>query len=422
MINRLKPKSEFTRNVLTLMTGTTIAQAIPIAISPILTRLYTPEDFGIFALYISVALLFATMATGRYELAIMLPKKEGDAVHILFLSLLITVFITLLTLCIVFFFNQQLTDILGNQEISLWLYFIPFTVFFMGLYQSLNYWSNRNKGYKELAISRVVQSSATGISNLGMGGLNFGASGLIVGNIIGQFLSTLYLFKKVYHSQSRPRWMFNKLKTMALLKKYKKLPLLNLPNVLIDNFRLSGINILIAKFFTTATLGQFALAWKMVQTPMGVIGRSLAQVFFQKIASVKRDELYGIIKSFIVKASLVALPIFAIIYLFSVDIFIFVFGKNWSLAGESASIMSPWLFLNFLTSPLSQIFIVLNKQEIMLTFSIFYMAIPLSIIYFFRDLGFVDVLSLVTLSMSIMLLLFIGMVLFYAKKEEGLKV
>ena len=422
MINRLKPKSEFTRNVLTLMTGTTIAQAIPIAISPILTRLYTPEDFGIFALYISVALLFATMATGRYELAIMLPKKESDAVHILFLSLLITVFITLLTLCIVFFFNQQLTDILGNQEISLWLYFIPFTVFFMGLYQSLNYWSNRNKGYKELAISRVVQSSATGISNLGMGGLNFGASGLIVGNIIGQFLSTLYLFKKVYHSQSRPRWMFNKLKTMALLKKYKKLPLLNLPNVLIDNFRLSGINILIAKFFTTATLGQFALAWKMVQTPMGVIGRSLAQVFFQKIASVKRDELYGIIKSFIVKASLVALPIFAIIYLFSVDIFIFVFGKNWSLAGESASIMSPWLFLNFLTSPLSQIFIVLNKQEIMLTFSIFYMAIPLSIIYFFRDLGFVDVLSLVTLSMSIMLLLFIGMVLFYAKKEEGLKV
>jgi O-antigen/teichoic acid export membrane protein len=255
-----------------------------------------------------------------------------------------------------------------------------------------------------------------------MGGLNFGASGLIVGNIIGQFLSTLYLFKKVYHSQSRPRWMFNKLKTMALLKKYKKLPLLNLPNVLIDNFRLSGINILIAKFFTTATLGQFALAWKMVQTPMGVIGRSLAQVFFQKIASVKRDELYGIIKSFIVKASLVALPIFAIIYLFSVDIFMFVFGKNWSLAGESASIMSPWLFLNFLTSPLSQIFIVLNKQEIMLTFSIFYMAIPLSIIYFFRDLGFVDVLSLVTLSMSIMLLLFIGMVLFYAKKEEGLKV
>ncbi len=81
MLNNLKPKSEFSRNVLTLMTGTTIAQAIPIAISPILTRIYTPEDFGVFALYMSVASLLSTLATGRYELAIMLPKKDEDAVN-----------------------------------------------------------------------------------------------------------------------------------------------------------------------------------------------------------------------------------------------------------------------------------------------------------------------------------------------------
>jgi len=420
MLNKLKPKSEFSRNVLTLMTGTTIAQAIPIAISPILTRIYTPEDFGLFALYISIALLFATAATGRYELAIMLPKKESDAVNIVFLSLLITLIITLLTLFIVFFFNQSITNILGNQDISSWLYFIPFTVFFMGLYQSLNYWNNRKKEYKRLAISRVVQSGVTGGANLGMGGLQFGASGLIVGNIIGQSLSTLYLFNHVYKEDSRSIRFFNKIKIIALLKKYKKLPLLNMPNVLIDNFRLSGINILIAKFFTTSTLGQFALAWKMVQTPMSVIGKSLSQVFFQKIASVKRDELYAIIKKFIVKASLVALPIFLIIYFFSVDIFSFVFGENWSEAGEAASVMSPWLFLNFLTSPLSQIFIILNKQEIMLIFSIFYMATPLAILYLFQDLEFINALNMVTLSMSIMLLIFIGMVLFYAKQEENL--
>ena len=420
MLNKLKPKSEFSRNVLTLMTGTTIAQAIPIAISPILTRIYTPEDFGLFALYISIALLFATAATGRYELAIMLPKKESDAVNIVFLSLLITLIITLLTLFIVFFFNQSITNILGNQDISSWLYFIPFTVFFMGLYQSLNYWNNRKKEYKRLAISRVVQSGVTGGANLGMGGLQFGASGLIVGNIIGQSLSTLYLFNHVYKEDSRSIRFFNKIKIIALLKKYKKLPLLNMPNVLIDNFRLSGINILIAKFFTTSTLGQFALAWKMVQTPMSVIGKSLSQVFFQKIASVKRDELYAIIKKFIVKASLVALPIFLIIYFFSVDIFSFVFGENWSEAGEAASVMSPWLFLNFLTSPLSQIFIILNKQEIMLIFSIFYMATPLAILYLFQDLEFINALNMVTLSMSIMLLIFIGMVLFYAKREENL--
>ena len=75
MLNKLKPKSEFSKNVLTLMTGATIAQAIPIAISPILTRIYTPEDFGIFALFIAITTIFGTIANGRYELAIMLPKN-----------------------------------------------------------------------------------------------------------------------------------------------------------------------------------------------------------------------------------------------------------------------------------------------------------------------------------------------------------
>jgi len=108
--SKLFPHSEFSRNVLTLMTGTTIAQAIPIAISPILTRIYTPEDFGVFAL-----------------------------------SIIISFFISLITLIIVFVFNIQITNLLGNKEISNWLYFIPITVLLTGVYQSFNYWSNRKK-------------------------------------------------------------------------------------------------------------------------------------------------------------------------------------------------------------------------------------------------------------------------------------
>ena len=106
MINKLKPKSEFSRNVLTLMTGTTIAQAIPIAISPILTRIYTPKDFGLYALFISIAFILASVANGRYELAIMLPKKDEDAINIFALGFLITVFISLFLLILVFLFND----------------------------------------------------------------------------------------------------------------------------------------------------------------------------------------------------------------------------------------------------------------------------------------------------------------------------
>jgi O-antigen/teichoic acid export membrane protein len=399
------------------MTGTTIAQAIPIAISPILTRIYTPEDFGMFALYMSIASIFATIATGRYELAIMLPKKNEDAINIVFLSIAIAFIVSLISFIIIFIFNNQITTLLKNPKVSDWLYFIPLTVLLTGLYQSFNYWSNRQKQYRRLAISRVIQSSGTASTNLAMGFNGFTTSGLIAGSLVGQAIATSVLVKMVWKEDSKLLHHINCLKMFALLKKHKKLPLLNSPNALIDGVRLSGINILIAKYFTTATLGQFSLAWKMVQTPLGLLGGSLSQVFFQKVASAKKNELFNIVKKFIAKATLIAVPIFLIIFLFSVDIFTFIFGDDWSLAGRSASIMAPWLFLNFISSPLSTLFIVLNKQEIVLVFSIFYMLIPLSVIFIFRGIDFLEVLNIVTLCMSGMLIIFILLVIYYTKKE-----
>ena len=137
MINKFKPKSEFSSNVLTLMTGTTIAQAIPIAISPILTRIYTPEDFGMFALYMSMATIISVIATGRYELAIILPEKDEDAINIMMLSIGITFLVSLITLLIIFIFNAQITLLFGNPNISQWLYFVPLTIVLTGVYQAL---------------------------------------------------------------------------------------------------------------------------------------------------------------------------------------------------------------------------------------------------------------------------------------------
>jgi O-antigen/teichoic acid export membrane protein len=401
------------------MTGTTIAQAIPIAISPILTRLYTPEDFGMFALYMSVASVISVVATGRYELAIMLPKKDEDAINIVALSILISFFVSFMALLIVFSFNAQITSLLGNPEISSWLYFIPLSVFLTGVYQSFNYWSNRKKEYKRLATSRVIQSGATATTNLGMGFGGFGSSGLILGGVLGQGVATAFLGRLVIKEDIKVFQKIKKLKIFALGKRYKKLPIFNLPNALIDSFRLSGIMILIAKFFTTATLGQFSLAWKMVQIPMSLIGASLSQVFFQKVASAKKSDLNSLIKRYLTKALLVSTPIFLIIYFFATDIFIVVFGENWKLAGEVASIMSPWLLLNFLTTPMANIFIILNRQEIVLIVSIFYMLVPISILLVQRGGEFLYSIKLITISMILILLLYMVLVFIYTKKEKS---
>lgn len=418
MIKKIIPKSDFSRNVLTLMTGTSIAQAIPIAISPILTRIYTPDDFGIFALYMSIASIIAVIATGRYELAIMLPKKDSDAINILFISIVLSLIVSLLSFLIVFIFNSQITNLLGSQDISNWLYFIPITVLLTGLYQSFNYWQNRKKKYKTLAQNRVIQSGSTATVNLAMGLTNSGSSGLIIGQVAGQGLATYFFGRLVWKENQSNICNINKKKILALISKYIKLPKYNLPNALIDGLRLSGISIFISKLFLTSTLGQFSLAWRMLQMPLGIIGESLSQVFFQKISSSKNTDLYRIVLKFIIKASIVSAPIFLIIYLFSVDIFSFVFGESWELAGQIASSLTPWLFLNFISSPLSMLFIKLNKQDIMLIFSIFFMVIPLFILYLFKEINFLEVLNYVVLSMSVMLILFIFLVLYYTKRES----
>ena len=412
MLKRFKPKSEFTRNVLTLMTGTTIAQAIPIAISPILTRIYSPEDFGVFALYMSLASILSVIATGRYELAIMLPKKDGDAKSLVVLSILITIGVTFLSFVLIYLFHDKLVQLLDNESISIWLYFVPLSVLLTGVYQSLNFWYNRKKQYKLLSISKVTQTSTTATINLGMGFSKFGSSGLILGFLLGQIASIFILKIKL------SEFILNRKKMIILAKKYKKLPLYNLPNAIVDTFRMSGITILIAKFFTTSTLGQFSLAWRMLQAPMSLVGSSLSQVFFQQTSQAKRDELYNIVKKFIIKSSLISLPLFLIIYFFASDIFMIVFGSKWMMAGEVASALSPWLFFNFITSPLSTIFITINRQETLLLFAIFYAVLPLGLIYCFHSLDFIELLHYLSFLMSALLAIFIGLVLYLSRKQD----
>src|SRR5690606_28082706 len=148
-------KSKFTRNILTLLTGSTLAQAIPIAITPILTRIYTPSDFGVFAIFLAITTILGSIANGRYELAIILPEKEGDAINIAVLGIAICGAIFAFLLLLVILFNNQIVTLLGIEEIGGWLYLVPFSVLFIGIFNILNYLNTRLSLYKNIAIVNV---------------------------------------------------------------------------------------------------------------------------------------------------------------------------------------------------------------------------------------------------------------------------
>jgi len=354
MFNRLKPKSEFSRNVLTLMTGTTIAQAIPIAISPILTRIYTPEDFGIFALYMSVASIVSVMATGRYELAIMLPKKDEDAINIVALSIMISFLVSFIVFLIVFFFNSAITNLLGNPKISSWLYFIPLSVLFTGLYQSFNYWSNRKKEYKNLATSRVIRSGTTATSNLVFGFSGLGRGGLIGSSLLGQGVASFVLGKMILDENKNKFKNIKYLKILALIKRYINFPKYNTQHALINIFFSQMPILILSKYFTASSVGFYALATRVIQTPVSVLSSAVSSTLYQKIVNLKnnKQKYMNHIYRFLKVQFLLSIILFSFLYFISYHMDT-ILGEKWKEVGVYIQLILPWLFMVFLVSPLA---------------------------------------------------------------------
>ena len=358
MIKKLKPKSEFSKNVLTLMTGTTIAQAIPIAISPILTRIYTPEDFGVFALFIAITAILGTVANARYELAIMLPKKDEDAINIFALGFIITCFISLILLILVVIFNDYFTKLFGNDEISFWLYFVPITVFFSGLFNILNYFNNRKKNYKDLRNATILKSIVLAIVQLSIGFIKSGASGLISGQLLSNMFANMKLARNILKDKVLVS-KISKIKMIALAKRYKDFPKHGMASSLFDNLSLQLPSILIPKIFSFSISGYFFFANKIVNLPSALISGSIGQVYLQKITENKNNgiEIFPIFKNTITKLFFIALPITIIGYITSPYIFPLLFGEKWKISGEIAQYLFLIFIIRFCVSPLSNSFI-----------------------------------------------------------------
>lgn len=363
MINKLKPKSEFSRNVLTLMTGTTIAQAIPLAISPILTRIYTPEDFGVFALYMSIVSIISVIATGRYEMAIMLPKENEEVKSIVKLIIILLSSIVTFTLLIVIIFNEQITNIFDNKEISDWLYFLPISIFLVGIYQVYNYLLIREKSFQRLSKNKVIASTTNASTQLAIGASIGSPFGLLFGNILGYIVSIHFIIKSKVVSQY---FKFNDTPLKKTIKKYENFPKYDVPSVLVNVIGNQLPLIALAKFFSLGVLGFYSLMYKVLMMPISLFSNTILDVFKQK--ANEDYHKYGNCEDIFVKTfkKLVLFGIvpFSILGIFAPELFAFIFGEKWKVAGEFAQIMTPMFFLKFITSPLSYTFFIVQKQNI----------------------------------------------------------
>lgn len=364
-VKRIFLKGEFNRNVLTLMTGTGLAQVIPLAATPILSRIYSPEQFGIFALVLAVASSLSVVATGRYELAIMLPRKDVDAANIGMLSIAINFVVSFLLFAGAWLFNDAITNALGSRAISTWLYFVPLAVLLNGIYLNLNYWSNRKKLYFLMANRRVMQSGGTAAVQLGLGMLRTGAGGLVIGSMCGQALA-VGMMAKMVHGHSPQLWRsIDKRKMWALAKRYK-----NCAKFLMPAHTLGAVSAQLPSIFINATFGLaasgfFMLAERVVGSPLSLVSGSIADVFRQQISQcfLAGEHCRREFLSAFHKLAVIATPPFVVLLFFAPALFATLFGEKWRVSGEYAQLMCPMFFLRFICNPLSVVAIIAQKNK-----------------------------------------------------------
>lgn len=350
-------KSDFKKNVLTLLTGTTIAQSIPIAISPILTRLYTPEEFGLFALFLAIVSILGVVATMRYEMAIVQPEKSEDAVNLVFLSAIISTAISLILFICIFIFNTEIKNSLGNSDIDTVLYWVPLSVLLIGLYKSFNYWHVRTKHFGMIAKSKVGKGASMASTQVGLGAMAI-TGGLVFGYLVGFFVAVLMLVRSSIADKDFSIKRFEKSRLLKNAKKYKKMPQYSTLGSLSNTISSQMPVLVISKVYEMGVTGFFSLTIRVLSVPMSLVSEALGQVLLQKLAEMHHTDPSKmrplVIKIFLI-LTLIMVPFTVLIFIFGGDIFAFIFGEPWREAGAMASILIFSVAIRFAVSPLSMV-------------------------------------------------------------------
>jgi len=358
-IRALLPKNAFARGVSVLVGGTASAQILLVLAAPILTRLYTPEDFGLLAVYAGMLALIGVIASLRYELAIPLPEDDVEAANVAILSLLLVVISTALTAVLALMLGTPIAELLGVPLLSNYLWLLPVGVFLSGAYTVFNYWSVRTKCFSIIARTKLSQAIATLAVQLAT--FKFGGIGLLLGQVAGQSVGTTTLARPALAMLAFKKISWNGVKKVA--RRYRRFPIFSTWEGLfnVSSHQLGTVGI--AFFFGVGVAGIYALAHRVLSLPMSLIGGAIGQVFFSSAANASRDGGLGLLFSDLhSKLAHIGLPLAFLLIMVGPELFGKAFGADWRQAGEFARYMAPWLYLQFISSPLSIVFCVKEQQ------------------------------------------------------------
>lgn len=358
-LRRLLPKNAFARGVSVLVGGTAGAQLLTVLAAPLLTRLYTPEDFGLLAVYASLLALIGVISSLRYELAIPLPEDDTEAANVAALSLILVGLSTLLSGVLVWLLGPDIAEMLGVPALAGYSWLLPVGVLLGGAYTVFNYWSVRTKRFTTIASTRLRQALTSIVIQLAA--FKLGGIALLYAQVAGQSVGTTSLGQPALASTGFRQVSWRGIEKVA--GRYRRFPIFStwegFFNVTSHQLGPIGITVL----FSVASTGIYALAHRVLSLPMSFIGGAIGHVFFASAPAANRDGKLGSVVSHLhAKLAHVGLPAALLLMLVGPDLFGAIFGKDWRQAVEFGRYMAPWLYLQFISSILSTVFCVTEQQ------------------------------------------------------------
>lgn len=361
LITKFSPKNQFARSVGVLVGGTAGAQLLLVLSAPLLTRLYSPEDFGMLAVYISILSLFTVVASLRYELAIPLPEDDQTAANILVLCIIIVLFMTGFSGLIVTLWGDEIAVALDVPELANYFWLLPIGVLLIGTFQVFNYWALRVKEFTVIAKIKIYQAITT--VSLQLMTFKVGGVGLLAGQVVGQGLGSVTLAKSALSKPEICQVSIEGIRCVAV--RYKHFPLFS---TWAGFFNTAGSQIpplLFALIFGSVSAGLYALANRVLALPMAFVGQAISSVLLSEAAERHRQN--SLVELLVVvhrKLVLIITGPVLLLILWGPDLFKFVFGNQWEQAGLVAAWLSLWIFFSFTTSPLSSVYEILERQQL----------------------------------------------------------
>jgi O-antigen/teichoic acid export membrane protein len=370
-------KSGFVRSTGVLVGGTAMAQALTVLALPVLTRLYSPEDFSVLAVYIAILTMISVIACLRLEIAIPLPESEEVAANLLALALTFAAVFAGLFALVLFGFGARFFGAIGKPELSPYGWLLPVGVWLAASYAALQYWSTREKQFELVAKTRVAQATVGLSAQLGLGWWGAGPVGLLLGHALLAGSGILALVRRnigVFRLVSLRHMK-------SAFGEYRRFPIYSTLEALTNNAGMQVPVLLIAAYAIGPEAGFLLLATRALGTPVNLIGGAISQVYLSRAPEEMRA---GRLASFTVKilfklAHLTIVPL-VLLALIAPWAFAFVFGEEWRRAGELIVWMTPWFVLKLLSSPVSMVMHVKMQQRAMLFITIYGLVLRVAVV------------------------------------------